>query len=106
MCKIIDWNGEHIDTQAGLRRKVPNRPLPLRNGYPEKARDEHGCLCPIDIESIFERCGVKWKRKPGIPDYVVELADPDTIDYMVETEPNDREEVHEWVREQVERRSD
>jgi len=59
MCKIIDWNGDYIDTQAGLRRKVPIRPLPLRDGYPDKARREEGCLCPIDIEAVLDACGVE-----------------------------------------------
>lgn len=104
MCVIIDWNGDHIDTQAGLCRKVPIRPLPLREGYSEKARREGGCLCPIDIEDVLDACGVQWEKRSGIPDYVVETGGGDEIDYMEETEPDDRREVHQWARNAAEQR--
>jgi len=75
MCEMIEWKSEAfiIDTQLGLAEVTSEA---LVRGCMDVGFTPDLCLCPVNVEAVFNAVGVPWHRNDGIPEYTVEEDAP------------------------------
>ena len=61
MCVIVYKEDEVIGTVGELKKEFPDVPLILCNGYENSEVKYEYCLCPIDLEQMFKKAGIKYK---------------------------------------------
>lgn len=68
MCSRVVWSeGECISTQEELADRAGL--LFMEDHATPRARDEEGCLCPVDIPRTLEHAGLEYQYDPGFDEY-------------------------------------